>query len=204
MLEPIKQTDVESTPELDQGPLVQNPTEPATKATAAQVVGALLKEIAQVVVPAVVLAVIIHMFLAQATVVYGQSMQPNLQPAERLVIEKVSYYIHEPQRGDIVVLDMPQMGDLLIKRVIGLPGEKVEIRRGIVRINDETIDQSFVLIPGGTTYGPVTLDSDSYFVMGDNRNNSNDSRSFGPIQRSEITGKAWLRYWPLNRFTVLH
>ncbi len=164
-------------------------------------IGTAFKEVLQVVVPAILLALAIHIFLAQATVVYGQSMQPNLQPSERLVIEKVSYYFRAPQRGDIVVLDRPQMSDLLIKRVVGLPGESVEIRRGRVLINGQPIDQPFVQLPDGSTYGPITLGAGDYFVMGDNRNNSNDSRVFGPVHRGEITGKAWLRYWPLNRFT---
>jgi len=167
----------------------------------AVLVGTVFKEVLQVVMPAILLALAIHIFLAQATVVYGQSMQPNLQPAERLVIEKVSYYFDEPQRNDIVVLDIPQMSDLLIKRVVGLPGESVEIRRGTVLIDGQAIDQSFIYPPGGGTYGPITLGMDSYFVMGDNRNNSNDSRIFGPVGRSTIAGKAWLCYWPLNRFT---
>ena len=165
-------------------------------------VGTLVKEVLQIVVPAILLALAIHIFLAQATVVYGQSMQPNLQPAERLVIEKLSYYFDTPQRDDIVVVDLPEMAELLIKRVVGLPGETVEIRRGTVLIDGQTIDQSFVTLAGGTTYGPITLGPDSYFVMGDNRNNSNDSRAFGPIHRDEIAGKAWLRYWPLKRFTL--
>lgn len=165
-------------------------------------VGILVKEVLQVVIPAVLLALAIHIFLAQATVVYGQSMQPNLQPSERLVIEKVSYYFDIPQRGDIVVLDIPQMSELLIKRVVGLPGESVEIRRGAVLIDGQIIPQPFALLPGGTTYGPITLGPDSYFVMGDNRNNSNDSRAFGPVSRSAIVGRAWMRYWPLSRFTL--
>jgi len=165
-------------------------------------IGTVFKEVLQVVVPAILLALAIHIFLAQATVVYGQSMQPNLQPSERLVIEKVSYYFSAPQRDDIVVLDRPQMAELLIKRVVGLPGESVEIRRGTVIINGQAIGQSFIQLPDGSTYGPITLGAGDYFVMGDNRNNSNDSRAFGPVHRSEITGKAWLRYWPLNRFTI--
>lgn len=165
-------------------------------------IGGAVREVLQVVIPAILLALAIHIFLAQATIVYGQSMQPNLQPAERLVIEKVSYYYHQPERGDIVVLDLPQMPELLIKRVIGLPGEEIEIRRGVVSINGVPLDQPFVHLPGGATYGPITLAADFYFVMGDNRNNSNDSRVFGPVHRSAIAGKAWMRYWPLDRFAV--
>lgn len=165
---------------------------------------AVIKEALQVIVPAIFLALAIHIFLAQATIVYGQSMQPNLQPAERLVIEKVSYYFAEPQRNDIVVLDMPQMSELLIKRVVGLPGEQVEIRRGTVLIDGQSITQPFVQIQGGTTYGPITLGPNSYFVMGDNRGNSNDSRVFGPVSRNVIAGRAWIRYWPLDRFSIFH
>lgn len=165
---------------------------------------AVVKEALQVIVPAIFLALAIHIFLAQATIVYGQSMQPNLQPAERLVIEKVSYYFAEPQRNDIVVLDMPQMSELLIKRVVGLPGEQVEIRRGTVLIDGQSITQPFVQIQGGTTYGPITLGPNSYFVMGDNRGNSNDSRVFGPVSRNVIAGRAWIRYWPLDRFSIFH
>ena len=164
--------------------------------------GAAIKEILQIVVPAVLLALSIHIFLAQATVVYGQSMQPNLQPAERLVIEKVSYYFDLPMRNDIVVVDLPQMSAFLIKRVVGLPGESVEIRRGRVLINGQPIEQPFTLLSDEAFYGPITLGPDSYFVMGDNRHNSNDSRVFGPIPSSAIAGRAWLRYWPLNRFQI--
>lgn len=172
------------------------------KTSVGALIGGVFKEVLQVVAPAVLLALAIHIFLAQATIVYGQSMQPNLQPAERLVIEKVSYYYHQPERGDIVVLDLPQMPELLIKRVIGLPGEVIEIRRGVVSVNGEPLEQPFVHLPGGATYGPITLGPDSYFVMGDNRNNSNDSRTFGPVHRHAIAGKAWMRYWPLNRFAI--
>jgi len=164
--------------------------------------GSLVKEVLQVVLPAIFLALAIHIFLAQATVVYGLSMQPNLQPTERLVIEKASYYFDDPQRSDIVVLDLPQMANLLIKRVVGLPGETLEIRRGVVLINGQALDEPFVLLPDSTTYGPITLGPDSYFVMGDNRSNSNDSRAFGPVHRNAIVGRAWLRYWPLDRFII--
>ena len=161
-----------------------------------------LKEVAQIIVPAITLTLIIHLFLAQATVVYGQSMQPNLQPMERLVIEKLSYYLHDPGRAEIVVLDLPQMQELMIKRIIGLPGETVEIRQGRVYINGIEAPEPYDHAASDSFYGPITLEADTYFVLGDNRNNSNDSRSFGPIHRSSITGRAWLRYWPLPRFTI--
>lgn len=161
-----------------------------------------LKEVAQIIVPAITLTLIIHLFLAQATVVYGQSMQPNLQPFERLVIEKLSYYLHDPGRAEIVVLDLPQMQELMIKRIIGLPGETVEIRQGHVYINGIEVPESYDHTASDSFYGPITLEADTYFVLGDNRNNSNDSRSFGPIHRSSITGRAWLRYWPLTRVTL--
>jgi signal peptidase I len=162
----------------------------------------MIKETLQVVLPAVLLALVIHVFLAQATVVYGQSMQPNLNPAERLVIEKFSYYLHSPQRHDIVVLNLPHIPELLIKRVVGLPGETIEIRQGVVYIDGVAQEEVFEHIPGETSFGPTTLRPMTYFVMGDNRTNSNDSRSFGPVERDVIIGRAWMRYWPLSKFTI--
>lgn len=163
-----------------------------------------LRETFQIVVPAVLLAVVIHVFLAQATVVYGQSMQPSLNPFERLVIEKVSYYFHSPQRNDIVVVNLPQMSELLIKRVVGLPGETIEIHNGVLFVNGVAQTEGFGHVNGYTSYGPITLRPMTYFVMGDNRVNSNDSRAFGPVMRDAILGRAWLRYWPLNEFTIFH
>ena len=160
-----------------------------------------LKEVIQIILPAIVLAVTIHLFLAQATVVYGQSMEPNLHPLERLVIEKVSYRLHPPKRFDIVVVDLPIMDELLIKRIVGLPGETVEIRDGILYIDGQPVPEPEERFADGTNLAPVTLGPDSYFVLGDNRANSNDSRVFGPIHRSNIVGRAWLRYWPLERIT---
>jgi signal peptidase I len=161
-----------------------------------------ISDLIQIALPSVILAVVIHVFLAQATVVYGQSMEPSLHPTERLVIEKVSYYFDAPERYDIVVLDLPQMPELLIKRVIGLPGETIEIRNGVVFVDGNAQDEVYVSIPGETQYGPVTLRPMTYFVMGDNRINSNDSRSFGPVDRSSVVGRAWLRYWPFREFRI--
>lgn len=159
----------------------------------------LLTESLQVIVPAMILALLVHLFLAQATVVYGQSMEPNLHENERLIIDKLSYQLRAPQRHDIVVLDLPHMDELLVKRIIGLPGELVEIRHGEVFVNGEPIAEPFPHDLGFQSSPPVILGPLTYFVLGDNRENSNDSRAFGPIRRDTIVGRVWLRYWPLNQ-----
>jgi signal peptidase I len=192
---------------VDQAPVdsenapASEPAEHENDDNAPSMVKAVVKEILQIIVPAVVLAIVIHLFLAQATVVFGQSMEPNLHPQERLVIEKVSYRFHTPERFDIVVIDLPQMNELLIKRVIGLPGETIEIRRGIIYINGQPLKEPVKHGLDGATYPPTTLPPMSYFVLGDNRGNSNDSRVFGPVRLENIVGKAWLRYWPIERIT---
>src|SRR5215213_277913 len=98
---------------------------------------AVFQEIIQVVLPALLLAVTVHLFLAQATVVFGQSMEPNLSAYQRLIIDKISYHFRSPQRNDIVVLKVPTMDELLVKRIVALPGETVGIENGIVYINNE-------------------------------------------------------------------
>lgn len=172
------------------------PGEP--EVTAWQAVRQALAEAAQVVIPALVLALIVHLFLAQATVVFGQSMEPNLHPHQRLIVDKISYRLHAPQRNDIVVIRLPDMDELLVKRIVALPGELVEIRAGIVYVNGEAVAEPFPhdMTPYDMT--PIILGPLSYFVLGDNRSNSNDSRAFGPVTLDEILGRVWLRYWPLD------
>jgi len=166
---------------------------------------AALHDLVTTVLPAVVIALLIHAFLAQATRVYGQSMEPNLHSDERLVVEKLSYRFHGPRRGDIVVLHDPAGGpELLIKRVIGLPGERVTIADGRVYIDGVALDEPYV---AQTTQGngrawivpPLTV-----FVMGDNRSASRDSRVFGPVPLDQIVGRAVFRYWPLAEIGLVH
>lgn len=160
-----------------------------------------IQESLQVVLPALILALTVHLFLAQATIVYGQSMEPNLYERQRLIIDKVSYHFFPPKRNDIVVIAMPDMDEMLVKRVIGLPGETVEVRQGVVYVNNEPLPEPFPHDLGYQSMEPTVLGPLNYFVMGDNRDNSNDSRSFGPVQREYILGRVWLRYWPLDQFT---
>jgi signal peptidase I len=161
---------------------------------------ALLQEIIQVVLPALLLALTVHLFLAQATVVFGQSMEPNLSAHQRLIIDKISYRFRSPQRDDIIVLKMPSMDELLVKRIVGLPGETVEIRNGLVYINHQPLPELFPHDQSNQNMELTTLGPLDYFVLGDNRGNSNDSRVFGAVKRDYILGRVWLRYWPLNQF----
>lgn len=159
----------------------------------------MVRELVQVLFPALIMALTIHLFLAQATIVFGRSMEPSLFERQRLIIDKITYQFRAPHRNDIVVIKRPEMDELLVKRIIGLPMEKIEIKDGYVYINDERLPEPF---PHGQypqnvpayILGPV-----QYFVLGDNRGNSNDSRSFGPILREDILGRVWFRYWPLSQ-----
>lgn len=161
-----------------------------------------VRDLLQVVLPAIILAMIVHLFLAQATVVYGQSMEPSLRPHQRLIVDKLTYRFRAPARNDIIVLDLPGVDDMLVKRIVGLPGETIEIRDGVVLVDGRELAEPFPHDIGHTYMAPTTLGALEYFVMGDNRDNSNDSRSFGPVKRETIVGRVWLRYWPLNQVSL--
>ena len=160
------------------------------------------QEALQIIAPALILALIVHLFLAQATIVFGQSMEPNLHPNERLIVDKLSYRVRAPARGDIVVVDLPHMEEMLVKRIVALPGEQVEIRRGVVYVNGTPVNEPFPHDMTEYDMSRLTLGPLSYFVLGDNRGNSNDSRSFGPVTRDQILGRVWLRYWPIDQATL--
>jgi signal peptidase I len=158
---------------------------------------ALREIVIETIIPAVVIALVINLYLAQATQVLGQSMEPNLHTAQRVVVEKVTYrFLHGPRRGDIVVIDLSEQTEMLIKRVVGLPGETIEVRNGQVYIEGKQLDESWAVNPGGGNYGPQTIPPLHVFVMGDNRGASNDSRNFGPVPIEHIVGHAWFSYWP--------
>lgn len=158
-----------------------------------------LRDVLETILPAVLIAFLINLFLAQATQVYGQSMEPTLHSDQRLVVEKVSYRFHGPRRGDIVVLKSPQSSELLIKRVIGLPGETIEIRQGQVYINGQELDEPYLERSKGGNWGPIIVPPLHVCVLGDNRSFSNDSRAFGMVPIESIVGRAWVSYWPLDK-----
>ncbi|MGQ9500954.1 MAG: signal peptidase I [Anaerolineae bacterium] len=154
----------------------------------------------ETIAPAMIVALAINLFVAQATRVHGQSMEPTLHSDQRVVVEKLSYnnwlHLRSPQRGDVIVLRINGMDELLIKRVIGLPGDRVEIRSGQVFINHQMLDEPYVVSPANGDYGPIDVPPLHLFVLGDNRNFSNDSRTFGPIPMKNVVGRAWFSYWP--------
>jgi signal peptidase I len=155
-----------------------------------------VREIGETVIPAVIIALFINLFLAQATQVLGQSMEPTLHSSQRVVIEKVSYRLHGPRRGDIIVIDSPDQSEMLIKRVVGLPGETIEVKNGRVIIDGELLEETWTFRQGGGHFGPQTVPPLHVFVLGDNRGASNDSRNFGPVRIDDIVGQAWISYWP--------
>ena len=158
-----------------------------------------LVELLGTVLPAILIALLINLFLAQATVVQGQSMEPNLHNNERVIMEKVTYhFLHGPQRGDIVIIQVPGQDEPLIKRVVGLAGEMVAVHNGQVSINGTPLDEPWAVRQGGPDYPETRIPPLHIFVMGDNRGHSNDSRSFGPVSTRQIIGRAWLIYWPLE------
>lgn len=147
-------------------------------------------------------------FVGQRTTVSGQSMEPLLQNGDNLILDKLTYHFRDPERFDVVVFDQTEQ-DHYIKRVIGLPGETVQIIDGYVYINGEKLEDDIygkeVMISGMRAEEPITLGEDEYFVLGDNRNYSRDSRDpeVGNVKRSQILGRAWLRFWPLDNITFI-
>jgi signal peptidase I len=158
----------------------------------------LRETVLETVAPAFVIALLINLFLVQSTYVHGQSMEPSLHPAQRLIVEKVSYKLHIPRRGDIVVVDVEGYDIPLIKRIIGLPGETVEVRDNHVYIDGQMLDEQYLRDVIQEDYGPLRVAAGHVFVMGDNRGASNDSRYFGPVPIERVLGRAWLSYWPLQ------
>ena len=156
----------------------------------------ILVEAFETIAPAFVIALLINFFLAQSTYVHGQSMEPNLHTDQRLIVEKVSYRLHPPWRGDIVVIDLDTSQVPLIKRVIGLPGERIEIRNNQVFIDGIMLQEDYLTDVVQRDYGPVEVSAGHVFVMGDNRGASNDSRRFGTVPLDRIVGRAWISYWP--------
>jgi signal peptidase I len=149
----------------------------------------------------IVLAAIIWLAVNFATarfIVEGSSMEPNFHTGQMLIVSKLAYKLSTPQRGDVIVFQYPgNPVDDYIKRVIGIPGDTVDIQSGRVSINGHAIPEPYLAADAGEMYqGKWTVPEGSYFVMGDNRSHSSDSRSWGMLSKEFIIGKAWVSYWP--------
>lgn len=156
---------------------------------------------------ALIMALLIRFFIAEPRYIPSDSMVPTLEIGDRLVVEKVSYYWRSPERGEIVVFDPPpqlqQLGftqdQAFIKRVIGLPGDTVEVQGGSVILNGNPLREPYIAQAPAYTMPLVTVPADQFFVMGDNRNNSNDSHVWGFLPRGNIIGRAAFRFFPFSR-----
>ena len=160
----------------------------------------LIRETLQVILLALVIFFAIH-FMIQNFRIDGTSMEPNIHNGEYIIVNKTAYWFgHNPQRGDVIIFNAPdQPQNDWVKRVIGLPGDKVEVRGdGTVYVNGQQLEEPYLPPHHSGTSGTWTVPEDQYFVMGDNRSASLDSRAKGPVPRNRIIGKAWLIIWPLH------
>lgn len=170
-------------------------------------------ELIKIFLLAMIIIVPIRYFLVQPFFVRGASMEPTFLDGEYLVIDELSYRLREPERGEVVVFRYPQSpSQFFIKRIVGLPGETITITEGQVVVKNAqhpggaVLDESSYLAPTMRTGGNVslTLAGDEYFVLGDNREASSDSRSWGALPRHDVIGRVWVRAWPFTRWGVLH
>lgn len=179
-------------------------------------VSALFLDLVETLVIGISIFLVIYLFFMQPHQVSGQSMETTLMNKDYVLTDKISYRTGDPQRGDIIVIHAPEAANCptgtgcdFIKRLIGLPGDTVEVRDNGLFVNgnklrEPYIDEGVQTIPGNFTRDRViTLGPDQYFVVGDNRMHSSDSRAWGSVSRADIVGRAFFRYWPLNAAQVL-
>lgn len=164
-------------------------------------------EIAKIAIIALVIVIPIRYFLFQPFFVRGQSMEPNFENGDYLIVDEISYRFREPKRGEVIIFKSPyDSSQRLIKRIVGLPGERIEIKDNKVAVYKDNIlqvlDESEYLPSDFRTDGDmqIVLEQDQYFVLGDNRGVSYDSRKFGILDKESIIGRAFLRAWPFTKF----
>jgi signal peptidase I len=163
-----------------------------------------LRELAETIVITLLLYLLVRTFLFENYKVVGRSMELTLVNDQFVVVNKLSYRLHDPQRGDIIVFrDWSTEDRKLIKRVIGLPGETIEIRNGQTFVNGVILDEPYIELTGRDSRPATPVPEGSYYVLGDNRSNSQDSRSRGPLDGDNIVGKAWFTYWPPDRWGIV-
>jgi signal peptidase I len=159
---------------------------------------AVLREIAITLVIAIVIFLGLQVTV-QSFVIVGSSMQPSFHNEERLLINKVVYIFRQPERGEVIIFTPPNQPQAdYIKRIIAIPGDRVAVQDGAVYINGTKLDEPYIKEPPTYTLPPLLIPEDNYFVLGDNRNSSNDSHRGWTLPRENIIGKAWLLFWPTS------
>lgn len=167
--------------------------------------GILIFEIVKVVLISLAIILPIRLFLVQPFYVEGASMEPNFYQNEYLIIDEISYRFNAEKRGEVIIFKNPKdTKAYFIKRVIGLPGETISIDNGKVFIDGEMLDEPYIEHFSSDVHAAVTLGDNEYFVMGDNRTNSLDSRQLGPIHEDYIIGRVWIRGWPIDRINTFN
>ena len=154
------------------------------------------------VVAFVIVFGVLRPFVVKSFWIPSESMVPTLEVGDRIFVNRFIYRFFEPERGDIVVFDSLETEDELIKRVVAVPGDRVRVRNGKLRVNGDFPDEPYavpMLFPDGSVFGPTKVPEGEVFVMGDNRPNSQDSRFFGPVPVENIEGEAFFRFWPPSR-----
>lgn len=163
----------------------------------------LLRELLETIVLSLVIFLLIRLVI-QNYRIESHSMQPNFFEGQFILVNKLAFKLGEPSRGEVIVFHNPgNVEEDYIKRVIGLPGDEVEIRDQVVFVNDEVLAEPYATNPFRDNYGPAVVPDSHLFVMGDNRGNSSDSRRIGPIPEELIVGQAWLRVWPLDQWGLI-
>lgn len=169
-----------------------------------QRVGSFLKDLLESAVIAAVITAVIFIFIGMPFRIPSESMEPALYPSDRVFAFKTVYFFSLPKRGEVIVFHYPpDPKQYYVKRVIGLPGDTVEVRDGYAIVNGTKLEEPYVRFPGGPNWGPTKVPDNSLFVMGDNRANSGDSRFWGFVPRKNVVGRAVARFWPLNRMGVI-
>ncbi|MCA9358379.1 signal peptidase I [Candidatus Kaiserbacteria bacterium] len=169
-----------------------------------------LTEIVRFSIIAILIVIPIRMFIAQPFIVSGASMENTFHSGEYIIVDQISYYLHQPARGDVVIFRYPRdPSKFFIKRIIGVPGDKIDIANAVVTITNAEhpegfiIDEPYIKSMAPTDALTETLGDREYFVMGDNRDNSSDSRAWGVLQEERIVGRAFLRLFPPSEFNYL-
>lgn len=161
----------------------------------------LLREIVETALLTAIIFLVVNAVIGRFRI-ESVSMQPNLYEGEYVIVDKISYTLSTPQRGDIIVFEKTGQPDL-IKRVIGLPGDTVEVRNQQVFVNGVALKEPYIANPPNYAYGPVQVEPGRYFVLGDNRSNSSDSHVWGTIPADTIVGRAWIIYWPPPNWQIV-